>query len=99
MLLHHMIDIEYIDININLAGNDSVRNIMTPTNQLSAASGKGRLSALWVVSALVALAPPASRAAKPTGSSSMLYLFYTLGPSPSLPLFTCPLLAVRPPPH
>src|SRR5260370_17549110 len=56
MLLHHMIDIDYIDTNINLVGNDSVRNIMIPTNQPSAASGKGRLSALWFVSGLVALA-------------------------------------------
>jgi hypothetical protein len=96
MLLHHMIDIDYIDTNINLVGNDSERNIMIPTNQLSAASGKGRLSALWFVSGLVALSSLGARGAKPTGAAAMLDLFDKVGPWPLLPVFTGLRLAVRP---
>jgi len=91
-----MIDIDYIDTNINLVFNDSERNIMIPTNPPSAASGKGRLGALRFVSGLVALASLGANGAKPTGAAAMLDLFDKVGPWPVVPLFHRPSLAVRP---
>jgi putative oxidoreductase len=52
---------------------------MIPTNQLSAATSKGRLSALWFVSALVALAFIGAGGAKPTGAAAMVDLFDKVG--------------------
>jgi hypothetical protein len=72
ILLHHIIDIDYIDININSFLDDSARNIMIPTNELSAATGKGRLSALWLLSALVVLALIGAGGAKLTGAATMV---------------------------
>jgi uncharacterized membrane protein YphA (DoxX/SURF4 family) len=52
---------------------------MTTTNALPAASGKGRLITLWILSGLVALAFIAAGASKLAGAAAMVELFDKVG--------------------
>jgi uncharacterized membrane protein YphA (DoxX/SURF4 family) len=52
---------------------------MTTTNALPAASGKGRLITLWILSGLVALAFIAAGASKLAGAAAMVELFDKIG--------------------
>jgi uncharacterized membrane protein YphA (DoxX/SURF4 family) len=52
---------------------------MITTSELPGATGKGRLSALWILSGLVALAFIGAGGAKLTGAAAMVKLFDKVG--------------------
>jgi putative oxidoreductase len=52
---------------------------MITTNELSAATGKGRLITLWILSGLVALAFIVAGGAKLAGAATMVELFNKIG--------------------